>query len=129
MEKCDQMEKQGIRLHVAGILLIGVLGQNVTGQNVTDTMSQTKYYEDKMLLVKMSRHFVYDIWSTAYYQRHFVRDICPMTFCPHNILSGIFCPATFCPDTLVGIHPPCIRSDENGSTSNPNTGNSSNGRL
>jgi hypothetical protein len=50
-----------------------VLGQNVTGQNVTDTMSCTKYYEDKMLLVKMSRHFVYDIFSTTYFQRHFVQ--------------------------------------------------------
>ena len=79
----DQTEKPGIRSHVACILLVGVLGQNVTGQNVTDTMSRTKYYEDKMLLVKMSSHFVRDILSTTY---------CSMTFCPHNILSATFSP-------------------------------------
>ena len=33
----DQTEKQGISLHVACILLVGVMGQNVTGQKVTDT--------------------------------------------------------------------------------------------
>ena len=59
----DQTEKQGIRLHVTCILLVGVLGQNVTEQKVTDTMSRTKYYEDKMLFVKMSSYFVYDILS------------------------------------------------------------------
>ena len=32
----DQTEKQGIRLHVACILLVGVLRQNVTGHNVVD---------------------------------------------------------------------------------------------
>ena len=72
-KSADQTEKQGIRLHVACILLVGVLGQNVTGQKVTDTMSRTKYYEDKMLLVKMSRHFVHDIFSTTYFQLHFVQ--------------------------------------------------------
>ena len=79
----DQMEKQGIRLHVACILLVGVLGQNVTRQKVTDTMSRTKYYEDKMLLVKMS----------SYFPRHFVQwHFVHITFCPRHffrdILSG-----------------------------------------
>ena len=51
--------------------------------NVTDTMSWTKYYEDKMLLVKMSRHFVHDIFSTTYFQRHFVQwHFVNITFCP-----------------------------------------------
>ena len=71
----DQTEKQEIRLHVAYILLVGVLGQNVAGQNVTDTMSRTKYYEDKILLVKMSSYFVHDILSTTYCQLHFDCDI------------------------------------------------------
>ena len=82
-KSADQTEKQGICLHVACILLVGVLGQNVTGQNVTDTMSWTKYYEDKMLLAKMSRHFVHDIFSTTYFQRHFVQwQFVNITFCP-----------------------------------------------
>ena len=115
----DQPEKQGIRLHFACIMLVGVLGQNVTGQSVTDTMSWTKYYEDKMVLVKMSRNFVHDILSTTYYRRHVVRDI----------LSVTFCPVTFCPATLVGIQPPCSQPDKNGGTLNLDTGNSSNDRL
>ena len=89
-KSADQTEKQGIRLHVACILLVRVLGQNATGQNVTDTMSWTKYHEDKMLLVKMSRHFVHDIFSTTYF------------------------PVTFSPATLVGIQPSCSRPDKLG---------------
>ena len=82
MEKCGSDGEAGIRLHVACILLVRVLGQNVTGQNVTDTMSWTKYYEDKMLLVKMSRHFVHNIFSTTYFQRHFVQwHFVNITFC------------------------------------------------
>ena len=109
-KSADQTEKQGIRLHVACILLVGVLGQNVTGQNVRDTMSWTKHYEDKMLLVKMLRHFVHDI----FFDNIFSTAFCPMTFCQYNILSAIFCPVTFSPATLVGIQPSCSRPDKLG---------------
>ena len=36
---------RGIRLHVACILLVGVLGQNVTGQNVTDPCKYTDFVQ------------------------------------------------------------------------------------
>ena len=90
--------------------LQGFVGQNVTGQNVTDTMSWTKYYEDKMVIgqnVKTfcPQHFFENIFSTAF---------CPMTFCQYNILSAIFCPVTFSPATLVGIQPACSRPDKMG---------------
>ena len=61
MEKCGSDGEAGDMFACACILLVGVLGQNVTGQKVTDTMSRTKYYEDKMLLVKMLSYFVHDI--------------------------------------------------------------------
>ena len=78
----DQTEKQGIRSHVACILPVGVLGQNVTGQNVMDTMSRTKYYEDKILLVKM-------------------RVILSATFCPEHIVQWHFVHITFGPRHFV----------------------------
>ena len=74
-KSADQTEKQGIRLHVACILLVRCTGSRTKchrtkchGHNVVD-----KFYEDKMLLVKMSRHFVHDIFSTTYFQWHFVQ--------------------------------------------------------
>ena len=49
-----------------------------------------------MLLVKMSRHYVYEISSTTYFQRHFVQwHFVNITFCPQyfvcDILSGHPC--------------------------------------
>ena len=131
-KSADQTEKQRIRLHVACILLVWVLGQNVTGQNVTDTIADKILWGqnviDRNVETFCPRHFVNNIlwqyvvdkmsWTKCrwqyYCQRHFVRDILSVTFCPA---------------TLVVIQLPCSRPDKNGGSSNPNTGNSSNDRL
>ena len=45
-------------------------------------------------------HFDHDILTMPFYPRHIVPDLlsvtfCPMTFCPHIILSATFCPWHF----------------------------------
>ena len=80
----DQTEKQEISLHVARILLVGVLGQNVTGtkshgHNVADKILWGQNVIGQNVQLFCPRHFV---------QWHFVH----ITFCPRHffrdILSG-----------------------------------------
>ena len=60
------------------------------------TQSRTKYYEDKMLLVEMSRHFVHDILSTTYCDNMLWTKCRGRNAVDNIIVNGILS-ATFCP--------------------------------
>ena len=80
-KSADQTEKQRMRLHVACILLVGVLGQNVTGK-----MPRTQCRRQNIMRTKCYWSKCQDILSMTFFRQHIFigqngKTFCPMTFC------------------------------------------------